>query len=957
MGGHGTTNFSGSATLPRHGQGGGGGVGVGARSPLAQPFPPPTAHDVPSSIGNGDSLSASPLVFDASPSPLDRSHDNSSIFATSVTSSSTGPAGGHHRHNLSSGGHSLPPPPPTLDVSGGGWRGPDAEGDGGGGGSGGMLFRDNGNKHDGLDESAMGATHRTDASSSVDSYSIAPRPFGTSTGGSVAGPRSSSPWNTIGTRGAGGGGGGGGAVGSHAAHGTDDSRSISSGTSGAGGSGSRIAFTDSFESAHHEDGLRGLETLRDRAQTVPNTLGIDPTMSSSSAPLPEEYDPPSAEAAAARFHRRNWSTGTGQGGDILLERGAQGDGGVGRTSSSSRLLSSSADGSGGGAAAKFLGRPPLATSKSNLVDMSSSSVGGGRGLESPREYQQIGTASGGAPSDGLLGASSSSRTSFRNANANMNSDGVPGRNLIGGHEHGIDGPRMADDRPVHGGDVYVSQQHNRPTVSPPRGYSYHPRSYSHDNVHKYANQAISDGNEYEPPHQQPQGGPAESSRHRFATSDDAYFLHGQQHWNGMQQNEDNLQNVMVRSVSAGTNVVDSSGYNREGMPMRRSDSVPGRIVPSSSHDELSIRGGGRFIDAYGQRSLGSGDYSDGYYAEDGHCRQPSLPARSYASEDMMRYDTYDRLPHQVPRRGASFHQGSPLQRGHERSRSGGKGVDFRHEPMPPSHHAYSTSQNGEYFDSRHVSHHHHSMHDREQVGVEGYHETIVLPQYGVATMPRPPAAARPAHGPKVVYTVKFKRLQRCFVLGPRCPRDIKTGTYVKVEADRGEHLGMVISQVSAEQFNASCRKNHRLLTAGAGFGDVPGAGPGPSCAAELKCITRLATREEIALLVPKGEEENELLLICRTKVQQRGLPMQVVDAEYQFDRHKLTFFFQADCRIDFRELVRDLFSIYKTRIWMQQLDKVSQDDELAAIDGENENIAAVRRDESEKGVQADCTGT
>ena len=49
--------------------------------------------------------------------------------------------------------------------------------------------------------------------------------------------------------------------------------------------------------------------------------------------------------------------------------------------------------------------------------------------------------------------------------------------------------------------------------------------------------------------------------------------------------------------------------------------------------------------------------------------------------------------------------------------------------------------------------------------------------------------------------------------------------------------------------------------------------------------------------------------------------MHVVDAEYQFDRHKLTFFFEAECRIDFRELVRDLFSMYKTRIWMQQLDK------------------------------------
>jgi cell fate regulator YaaT (PSP1 superfamily) len=49
------------------------------------------------------------------------------------------------------------------------------------------------------------------------------------------------------------------------------------------------------------------------------------------------------------------------------------------------------------------------------------------------------------------------------------------------------------------------------------------------------------------------------------------------------------------------------------------------------------------------------------------------------------------------------------------------------------------------------------------------------------------------------------------------------------------------------------------------------------------------------------------------------LPMNVIDAEYQFDRHKLTFYFEADRRIDFRELVRDLFAIYKTRIWLQQV--------------------------------------
>lgn len=66
-----------------------------------------------------------------------------------------------------------------------------------------------------------------------------------------------------------------------------------------------------------------------------------------------------------------------------------------------------------------------------------------------------------------------------------------------------------------------------------------------------------------------------------------------------------------------------------------------------------------------------------------------------------------------------------------------------------------------------------------------------------------------------------------------------------------------------------------------------------------------------------------LLQTIREKATERGYPMTVLDAEYQFDRHKLTFYFEADRRIDFRELVSELFSQYKTRIWMQQVDTSS----------------------------------
>mmetsp|Transcript_34562 Transcript_34562/g.63801 ORF Transcript_34562/g.63801 Transcript_34562/m.63801 type:complete len:321 (+) Transcript_34562:1-963(+) len=186
-------------------------------------------------------------------------------------------------------------------------------------------------------------------------------------------------------------------------------------------------------------------------------------------------------------------------------------------------------------------------------------------------------------------------------------------------------------------------------------------------------------------------------------------------------------------------------------------------------------------------------------------------------------------------------------------------------------------------------------------------------------------------GPRMIFNVKFKRSQRNFVLGQRVTRDIKIGCYVKVEADRGEDLGIVMSILPMEKFLSSNNINnnsnrHRSMTEDSIASTIGGDPPSPTLnqsanVGDLKRIMRAATHDEITLLEVKREEEEELLKICRTKVRQRGLPMSVVDAEYQFDRNKLTFFFQAEGRIDFRELVRDLFSMYKTRIWMQQLDK------------------------------------
>ena len=159
-----------------------------------------------------------------------------------------------------------------------------------------------------------------------------------------------------------------------------------------------------------------------------------------------------------------------------------------------------------------------------------------------------------------------------------------------------------------------------------------------------------------------------------------------------------------------------------------------------------------------------------------------------------------------------------------------------------------------------------------------------------------------------IYKVHFKRAARNFVLHRFASMNIKPGDFVKVEADRGEDLGVVIEKVPANEFKEF------MPTAGyRGRGFSTGQ-------TEKKSLLRLATLEECAQLAVKFDDEERALEIIRCKVAEFMLPMIILDAEYQYDRHKLVFFFEADKRVDFRELVSDLFSLYKTRIWMQQVD-------------------------------------
>ncbi|KAI9913293.1 hypothetical protein PsorP6_005398 [Peronosclerospora sorghi] len=185
---------------------------------------------------------------------------------------------------------------------------------------------------------------------------------------------------------------------------------------------------------------------------------------------------------------------------------------------------------------------------------------------------------------------------------------------------------------------------------------------------------------------------------------------------------------------------------------------------------------------------------------------------------------------------------------------------------------------------------------------------------GTAHFPPPP--------PEAYYDVEFKRGRQEVFAGRAA---YKPGEYVKVEADRGEDIGRIVQRTSdlskgvagnetgtSGEESMGRSKRHELPTKKI------------ICVAsqrELEVLNEQVLAQVIKhlLVFAQRKEEHEVFEVCKSKVRQRLLPMNVIDAEYQFDRHKLTFFFEADRRIDFRELVRDLFAIYKTRIWLQQV--------------------------------------
>lgn len=87
----------------------------------------------------------------------------------------------------------------------------------------------------------------------------------------------------------------------------------------------------------------------------------------------------------------------------------------------------------------------------------------------------------------------------------------------------------------------------------------------------------------------------------------------------------------------------------------------------------------------------------------------------------------------------------------------------------------------------------------------------------------------------------------------------------------------------------------------------------------LKAVTRIATPEDDEIERINKEKEKDAFQICLEKIKKHQLEMKLIDAEYTFDNNKVLFYFTADGRIDFRELVKDLAAVFKTRIELRQI--------------------------------------
>ena len=145
---------------------------------------------------------------------------------------------------------------------------------------------------------------------------------------------------------------------------------------------------------------------------------------------------------------------------------------------------------------------------------------------------------------------------------------------------------------------------------------------------------------------------------------------------------------------------------------------------------------------------------------------------------------------------------------------------------------------------------------------------------------------------KKIVGVRFKKPGKIYFFDPE-DLEINMGDKVIVETAMGEEFGEVVI-------------NKREL-------------PDEKITNPLKKVIRVANKQDIKNMEFYKSKEPEALKICEEKVKKHNLDMHLTDVEYKFDGSKILFYFTADGRIDFRELVKDLASIFKTRIELRQI--------------------------------------
>ena len=143
-----------------------------------------------------------------------------------------------------------------------------------------------------------------------------------------------------------------------------------------------------------------------------------------------------------------------------------------------------------------------------------------------------------------------------------------------------------------------------------------------------------------------------------------------------------------------------------------------------------------------------------------------------------------------------------------------------------------------------------------------------------------------------VIGVRFRQAGKIYNFSPE-DFQVKVGDHVIVETARGIEYGSVVQGIREVA-------DDKVI--------MP-----------LKSVIRIATEEDDKKAIENNEKEKKAFKICKEKIAKHGLEMKLIETEYTFDNNKVLFYFTADGRIDFRELVKDLASVFKTRIELRQV--------------------------------------